>query len=152
MNPHKSELYFLLFLLLIILTLGFFLFKPFIYVLILAVVFATVFNPLHLKILTWTGQRKTLAALLSTISVLIVVIIPISFLATQVFQETSGLYLSVTQGDNSLDFNNKIERIVNNFKDFARLPTDFSIDVRQYTRQGLEWVISHVAVIVSNFA
>src|SRR3989344_2854536 len=123
MNPHKSELYFLLFLLLAVLSLSFFLFKPFIYVLILAVVFATVFAPLHQKILAWVGKRKTLAALLSTISVLIVVIIPISFLATQVFQETSGLYLSVTQGDNSLDFNNKIERIVNNFKDFGIITT-----------------------------
>src|SRR3989344_378459 len=152
MNPHKSELYFLLFLLLVILTLGFFLFKPFIYVLILAVVFATVFNPLHLKILTWTGQRKVIAALLSTISVLIVVIIPISFLATQVFQETSSLYLSVTEEGNTFAFNNKIEQIVNNFNNLAYLPEDFSVDFKQYVSQGLNWMVSHIGSILSNFA
>src|SRR3989344_2656496 len=108
MDKHKSELYFLLFLLLAVLSLSFFLFKPFIYVLILAVVFATVFAPLHRKITTWVGGRKTLAALLSTLSVLIVVIIPISFLATQVFQETSGLYLSITEEGGSSGFSNKV--------------------------------------------
>ncbi|MEK7552272.1 MAG: AI-2E family transporter [Patescibacteria group bacterium] len=152
MDKHKSELYFLLFLLLIVLTLGFFLFKPFIYVLILAVVFATVFDPLHQKILTWTGQKKVLAALLSTISVLIVVIIPISFLATQVFQETSHLYLSITEEGSNSAFNNKVEQLVNNIKNLAFLPADFSFDLKQYTEQGLKWFIPHITSIVSNFA
>jgi len=152
MNPHKSELYFLLFLLLTVLILGFFLFKPFIYVLILAVVFATVFDPLHQKILVWTRGRKILSALLSTISVLIVVIIPISFLATQVFQETSSLYLSITEEGNTFAFNNKLEQIVNNFNNLPYLPDDFSFDFKEYASRGLNWVVSHIASIISNFA
>jgi len=100
----------------------------------------------------WVGNRKTLAALLSTISVLIVVVIPISFLATQVFQETSELYLSITEENSSLNFNNKLEQVVNNLKDFAHLPSDFSFDFKQYVRGGLSWVISHIGSIVSNSA
>jgi|GEM_PF-5711301 len=46
MNHQKSELYFLRILLSGIFILTFFIFKPFLYALILAIVFATVFTPL----------------------------------------------------------------------------------------------------------
>ena len=51
MNHQKSELYFLLILLSGIFVLAFFIFKPFLYALILAIVFATVFGPVHKRAL-----------------------------------------------------------------------------------------------------
>ncbi len=67
-NHQKSELYFLLILLTGIFILIFFIFKPFLYALILTMVFATVFGPLHRKTLTMTRDKKSLAVLLATIS------------------------------------------------------------------------------------
>ena len=75
-NHQKSELYFLLILFVGILVLTFFIFKPFLYALILAVIFATVFEPLHKKTLNITRQRKGLAALLAVVSVLVIVVTP----------------------------------------------------------------------------
>ncbi len=70
MNHQKSELYFLLIILAGIFTLTFFIFKPFLYALILAIVFAAVFGPIHKKILAITRGKRGFAALLTTILVL----------------------------------------------------------------------------------
>src|SRR3989338_2917049 len=66
MKHSKTELYFLITLLSGIFILSFFIFKPFIFALILAIVFATVFDPIHKKALIITRERKGLAALLTT--------------------------------------------------------------------------------------
>jgi len=58
MNHQKSELYFLLVLLAGIFVLAFLIFKPFIYALVLAMVFATVFAPVHRRALVWCGGKK----------------------------------------------------------------------------------------------
>ena len=61
-NHSKTELHFLLILLLGIFVLAFFIFKPFLYALILATVFATVFGPVHTRALGITRGRSALGA------------------------------------------------------------------------------------------
>ncbi|MFH1187606.1 MAG: AI-2E family transporter [bacterium] len=151
-NHQKSELYFLLILLAGIFVLAFFIFKPFLYALILAIVFATVFGPLHKKMLAMMRDRKGLAALLATISVLIVVIVPLSFLGIQIFQEATGLYSSLTQNGSATDLSRGVGDIIQSLTRFSPVPIEFSGDVNQYLKQGLSWLLQHLGSLFANVA
>ncbi|MEK9184905.1 MAG: AI-2E family transporter [Patescibacteria group bacterium] len=152
MNHQKSELYFLLVLLAVIFVLAFFIFKPFIYALILAIVFATVFGPLHKKILATTRERRGLAAILTTLAVLVVVIVPLTFLGIQIFQEATGLYSSLTLNGGATDLSRDIGGYLQRFAKFSPVPIELSVDVNQYLKQGLSWLLQHLGPLFANVA
>ncbi|OGG58666.1 hypothetical protein A3C86_02895 [Candidatus Kaiserbacteria bacterium RIFCSPHIGHO2_02_FULL_49_16] len=151
MNDSKTELHFLLILLAGIAVLAFFIFKPFIYALVLAIVFATVFQPIHEKTLIFTRGQKSLSALLATISVLVVVIVPLAFLGTQIVQEASGFYSSITDGGGSAELSSGVRDTIQMLATFFPVPID-SIDVNQYLEQGLSWLLQHLGPIFANVA
>ncbi|MEK9195663.1 MAG: AI-2E family transporter [Patescibacteria group bacterium] len=150
MNHQKSELYFLIFLLIGILVLTFFIFKPFLYALILAMVFATVFKPLHRRMLIITHQKRSLAALLATVSVLIIVIAPIAFLGMQVFRETTQLYVVLTQNGGAANLSHGLQNAVGSLQRFIPVPIEFSFDLNQYARQGLSWLLGQLGPFFAN--
>ena len=152
MNRHKSELYFLLILIAGIFLLTFFIFKPFIYTLILAMVFAAVFDPIHKKILVFTGGKKALAALLAAVLVLIVFIVPVLFVGIQIFQESSQLYSFLTQGGGAIDFSRGVGDAARGLEKFIPASMHFSVDFNQYARQGLDWIVSHLGPLFANVA
>ncbi|MBI4919831.1 AI-2E family transporter [Candidatus Azambacteria bacterium] len=152
MNHQKSELYFLLTLLAVIFVLAFFIFKPFLYALILAAVFATVFEPVYKMALAITREKKGLAAFLSTVFVFIVVVVPLALLGAQIFQEATGLYSSIISNGGATDFSRRLEDAVNNFKKIFPAPVEISFDVGQYVRQGLDWLLRHLGSFFANVA
>ncbi|MDO8663582.1 MAG: AI-2E family transporter, partial [Candidatus Wildermuthbacteria bacterium] len=152
MNYPKSELYFLLILLAGIFVLAFFIFKPFLYAIILAIVFATVFEPLHKKILAMTREKRGLAALLATVSVLIIVVVPITFLGIQIFQEATGLYSYLVQSGSATGLSRVVGDTIQSFKKFSPVPIEFSVDINQHLRQGLSWLIQRLGPLFANVA
>ncbi len=151
-NHQKSQLNFLLLLLAVIFVLAFFIFKPFFYALILALVFATAFAPLHQKLLTATAGKKGLAAVLSTIAVLVVVVVPLSFLGTQIFHEASGLYTSLVENGGTSDLSVSISNTLQKITRFSPVPIEFSTDFSQYLKQGLNWLLQHLGPLFANIA
>ncbi|MEK7629772.1 MAG: AI-2E family transporter [Patescibacteria group bacterium] len=152
MNHQKSELYFLLILLAGIFILTFFIFKPFLYPLILAIIFATVFGPAHKKILIITREKRGLASLLTTVFVFIVVIVPITFLGIQVFQETTQLYFSLTSEGGATDLSRAVGDAIQNLTRLSPVPIEFSVDINQYLKQGLSWLLQHLGSLFANTA
>lgn len=145
----KSEIYFLLGLLLVIAILTLFIFRPFIYVLFLAVVVATAFQPLYKRILKSYKERSGLASLTSTIIVLIIVIVPVSFLTVQVFREASSLYLSVANNNSGMIASNTtgaIEKIKQVFPIFKNVSFDFS----RYAEQILQKLLPYWGTLLAN--
>jgi predicted PurR-regulated permease PerM len=99
MNVVRLQPYFLLALLGGALVLTFFILKPFLGPLILAAVFAVVFYPLYRWVLKIIGEkRRSIAALLVVVMCAACVLIPVSFLGTQVAVEAEQLYSSLAQG------------------------------------------------------
>ncbi|MDA1168840.1 MAG: AI-2E family transporter [bacterium] len=151
-NHHKSELYFLLFLLLAIFILAFYIFQPFLYSLILAIVFATVFEPLHNNILVRTNGRKGLSALLATICVLLVVIVPLSFLGIQIFREATDAYSYLAESNNASDLSHTITGGIQRITAISPFKLEFNVDINQYARQGLNWLLQNTGSFFSNAA
>jgi len=152
MNRPKSEFYFLLALLFGIFAVTFFIFKPFVYALILAVVFATVFRPVHKKILVMTGGKGALSSFLTTLCVLVVIIVPFSFLAVQIFQEATSLYSSLVVDGEASVFSQSISATIQGLIDTSRMPIEFSTDINEHLKQGLSWLLNHFGPLFANVA
>jgi len=152
MNHQKSELYFLLVLLAGIFVLAFLIFKPFIYALVLAMVFATVFAPVHRRALVWCGGKNSLAALISTIIVLVVVIVPVTFVGAQIFTEASQLYTSLVNNGGASGLTRSISNTIEGLTGFSPVPIEFTSDINQYTQQGLSWLLEHLGLLFANIA
>ena len=140
---HKSELYFLLVLLCSIFVLTFFIFKPFLFALTLAIVFATIFDPLHDRVLKLTRGHKGLGALLATICVLILAIVPLTFLGIQIFQEAN-----TTQYGHFLNANLTIHKLTR----LSPVPIEFSTDINQYIQEALNFLLQRLGPLFANVA
>lgn len=132
--------------------LAFFVVKPFLYALILAMAFATVFAPLHKKILVATAQHKSLAALLATVAVLIVVVAPLAFLSVQIFQEAASLYASLIQNGGATSLSRILNDTVLAIKGYVPVPIEFSPDITQYARQALGLLLQNFGSLFANAA
>src|SRR3989344_5687283 len=152
MSDRKPQLYFLLAILAGTVILVFFFFKPFLYALILAIVFATVFEPLHKKILAITREKKGLAALLATISVLIVIIVPLAFLSIQIFQEATQLYSSLIENGSEASLSRGVSDTIQSITRFSPVPIEFSVDINKYLKQALSWLLQHLGPLFANVA
>lgn len=148
MSYQKSELYFIFALLAGAGVLTFFIFQPFLYALILAVIFATVFEPIHKRILSATRERAGLAALLTTAFVLMVIVVPIAFLGIQIFKEATQLYSSLLNNGGAAGLSLVIEQMVQRLN-IPFLPTE-SFELSQYLRQGLNWLVQNLDTVFSN--
>lgn len=151
MNKDKNEIYFLGALLFFVLFISVFIFKPFIYALILAGVFATIFSTLHNRILVSVKGRRGLASILSTLVVLFVVIVPIAFLTTQIVREAGQVYSYLSSPDGSEKFARSIEGLLSSI-DKLIPGSGGSIEIDQYATSGFNWIVPHLSLIVSRIA
>lgn len=152
MENSKPQLYFLLALLLITLVLLFFILRPFLFVIILAIVFAVMFQPLYRKILKYAWGHESLSAFLSTIIIVILIFAPLLLLGGQIFQESKDLYISLYSG-NGKDF---IVGALNKLADFihSNFPNsgEITINIDEYLKQALSWLLRNLGSAFSNFA
>lgn len=155
MSDRKPQLYFLLILLAGIFILAFFIFKPFLYALALAMVFATVLQPVYQKIVGFTRGRQGLAALATILIVIIFIFTPLIFLGIQIFQEAQQLYFSLTGSDGKDAVFNIFNDLLDGFQSASwRIPAaqEFSFNIDQYLKQGLGWLIQHLGSVFGSFA
>lgn len=149
-NYQKSELYFLLTLLVVVGIFVILTFQPFIYPLVLAVILATVFEPVHKRILSIVRDNHGIAALLSTVFVIAVIAIPVAFLSTQIFKEATQLYVSLTSDSLTGSISVGVDKVAKASGIDFTMPV--SLDINQYIKQGLGWLIKHLGAVFSNVA
>lgn len=136
----QPRLYFLLAALVGTFVLTFFIFRPFLYALVLAMVFAVVFQPTHRKITGLVCGWQGFAAFATILIIVVFVFTPLVFLGIQLFKEAEQLYFSLATGGGK----DAIFNILNNLR------SDFNID--QYFKQGLDWLIQRLGSVFSGFA
>ncbi len=150
MNYQKTELYFLLSLLVGVCVLTFFIFQPFLNALVLAVIFATAFSPVHKRILAFMSKNSGLAAFLSTGLVLIAIVVPLVFLSIQIFKEATQLYASLVSNGGTVVVLKGVEESVRSLG-LPFFPAE-SLDLGQYVKQGLSFLIQNLGTVFSNVA
>lgn len=151
-KSRKPQLYFLLALLAATLALSFYVLRPFISVFILAVVFTVIFQPLYRRILKYCFNHEGLAALLTTIAVAVIILAPLTFLGIRILQELRQLYVSLIEGGSKDNFINVFNDWSENFRHYFLLPPEFSLNLKQYLKEGLNWLLNNLGILFSNFA
>lgn len=140
-----------------ILLLVYFVFKPFIFPFILAIIFAALFYPLYLKLLGFFNQNKNLSAFVSVFLILLLILLPLSFLGIKISTEAAQLYSSLSANGSGLlkglkDFSQELVQKIFSLLDLGN-GTDILIpDLNNYLRQGANWLLSNLKAVFSSLS
>jgi len=148
MSDSKPRLYSLALLLVATLILSFLIFRPFLYALILATVFALVAQPLTRRLARGLGERAWLAAGLTIILMIIFVLTPLVVIGWQIFQESQQLYFSLSSGL----VNGGGETFRQNWLATWPVLGNFSFDLEAYLAAGLRFLSQNLGAIFSSLA
>lgn len=152
MTNQKPQFYYLLALLTGAILIVFFIFRPFLYALIIAMVFTVVFQPVHKRVLRITREREGVAALITAVIIVIIILVPVILLGMQIFNEAQLLYVSTTEGGGKDNLFNTVRKLVVYIQRFLPAQIKFSANFDQYLKQGIDWLVQHLGDIFSNFA
>lgn len=145
----RHSIYFLLVCIISLAILIYLVFSPFLNPIILAAVFAFLFHPVYERIFKII-KIESLTATITTIFALIVILVPVSFLGTQiVIQSTDIYYYLLENGSNGIT--GSIQNIMDNVRSVLPIPYDFNLDIKYYAQQGIEILLQNVGSIFSSF-
>ncbi len=150
--PHSRTIQLIFFFSIFGLTtiLAFFIFRPYLNILVLAGMFAIIFNPIYQKMLKkFGGKKEGIAAILTVILVAIIFGTPLGILGARVVSEAGQLYgrLDEASGVEQPVFgpmepsSNPIIR--NAQEKFNGFLTRISVDLDTYAQKTGEWLVDH---------
>ncbi|MBU3901624.1 AI-2E family transporter [Patescibacteria group bacterium] len=152
MDNQKTQFNFLLLFLAGAFILAVFIFRPFIYALILAVIGAVVFQPVYRQILKLFSRWPSIAAWLTTILIIVFILTPLVLLGIQVFKEARQLYFSLAENSGREVILNIFRSAAGKIQQVFPEANNFSLNFDQYIKQGVAWLLQNLGAIFSNFA
>lgn len=138
--------YFLVFLLVLTFAALWAVFVPFLTVFILAMVLGVIFRPLH-ELMARYIKSRGVAALLSTLTVLLIILGPVALVLTRIFQEGQGL-ISVIQSNN-YDLSAPLASAQAKLELYVPY---LNINLVAYIESGLKWLVQNSASVFSDVA
>ncbi len=149
MDSHKHvQTLFFFGLLLCAFVLAFFIFRPYLYAIILAAVFAVVFGPMHKKISGFIGGRGGIGAFITIIIVFLIIFVPLFFFGAKVFQESTNMYQYLSEpGRNIFEGEGVITYIQGKVVNYV---PSFSSNANEYAKQGIDWIFNNFGSIFSS--
>ncbi len=142
----SGQKYFFIISLILVFILVFLMFLPFMEVILLSAIFAIVLSPLHKGLTKLFRGKENISALLVLFLFALIIIVPVSFLTTQILIEAKGLYIQIS-GQSSFDdvykFIDSIEKPIQNYY------PSFSLDIKQYVGVVSDFIVGHLSTIVS---
>ncbi|OHA34754.1 MAG: hypothetical protein A2928_02825 [Candidatus Taylorbacteria bacterium RIFCSPLOWO2_01_FULL_45_15b] len=151
-NKLQSGFYYAL--LVGILVLTYFIFMPYLEILVLAGILSVVFYPMFSRFRAWT-KSPSFSAFISVIIILLVILIPVIFLGYAIFTEVNSQYHRITT-ENSLT--NYVHTMLSGLADKARaiLPDNIVPDIDEvaidsYVTKVYQFVIDNLQNLFSSF-
>lgn len=121
---------------------------PFVSALALSAIIVTICYPLYVRILNKIPKRnETVAALLTTIAVLLIVIIPLFFITSALVNEAISVYIAVDA--EQIGFENSLSNIESKIQEYF---PGFDLNVSEYLKQTATWFASHLGAIFAGTA
>lgn len=143
MQPRAMSFYFLLALLFAMFAVGFFILKPFFAPLVLAAVFAVMFQKPYKKIKEAVGGRAGIAAAIATVLILIVIVTPLVLLGMRMATEATQVYFSLAENGTSGTVFDAVRGLTFNAMPF---------DITAYAQEAMSWLAGNAGVVVSGVA
>ncbi len=149
LGQNRIRIAFLLVLLAGATLLSFFVLKPFLSAIFLAIIAVITFDGFHERMVRFFRWNKTVWALFSTIIICLGILIPLVFFGALIFQEAQTLYSKIPASFSTTGFVDNTLSLVE-----ARITTlfpSFSLEITQYARQALEWVVGNMSAFFAGF-
>jgi predicted PurR-regulated permease PerM len=148
-TTNKVQHYFFLILFVGVLIVIFFILRPFLSALVLALALSIAFKPVYNRIVRLIGGKGTLAALITVVLIILIVLIPLLVVGSILFHEVTNLYVDLTRQSGG-------EGIIGHFasvseKALQNILPDVTIDVASYVQGGLQWAVTHLDTFFSGF-
>lgn len=116
-QPHSNKIfaYFMLFFLVVAFCFGFVLVEPFMHTIILSAILAIIFSPLNARLFTKLGERGNLAAGLTSVLVVVLILLPTAFLVWGLITEGMHSMMAIRAWADRNDFGEilRSDRFVN---------------------------------------
>src|SRR3989338_2325009 len=145
----QTQVFFFIALFLAVLALNIAMFLPFIGAIVIALTLGSVFSPMHKNISRLLRGREAVSSLVTVAVVVLIIVIPISFLGAMVFKEASVLYSIFREGGNESYISN-INGIVNS--SLHKISPNFSFNVRDAFSKILDFFVNNVSKIFSGIS
>lgn len=157
MQEKKLEIYLFFILLGGALFLSFKVLEPYIYVLIIASIFAVIFAPIHLFFKRKFLRHESLSALLTVFSVIVLVLVPFVFFGVQLSDEVKALYDNSVNSLNGDGIVSRVTETANNLLiKFSPIeinkPVFDTADTESYILSTVEWLKGNFGGIFSGLA
>lgn len=124
--------------------------QPFLGPLILAAVFAFLFQHIYQKLLGYFKGGESWAAFVTTLIAIVLILLPITLLGTQIFRESTQLYQSLLSGESTSFAGTR--SVLSQIRTVLPIPAEFELDLAQYAGQALDALLSNLGAVFSSFA
>lgn len=149
---NKTQNYFFFALLAVVAILTLFIFLPYLSSIVLALVCAVIFRPLHEKLLKW--MPSSLAAFGTILIVAVIIFIPLGFLGLRISSEAQNLYGYITTEGNQARIITMLNDLVLKvgYKLLGYYPdvSSDSFNIAAYAQHFLSWSFTNLDSIFSN--
>lgn len=119
--------------------------RDYLTIIVIGLTLSVIFLPVHRKLQKYL-KHEALAALLTTLLVFLIVLLPLTLFGYNLFKEARGFYDSL---NNDLGSNVFINHIVDFFKSSGSA-SGLSIDLNQYLRNAASYVLQNLGSIFSS--
>ncbi len=144
-SMHKVQIYFFTALFIVVLILTGVLFWPFMAPVALAFMAAVILKPVHRYFLRITKKREALAAILTILTTIVVIICPLFFLGMGLLKESYAFYSNIQErGLGGLDI--AIDNILIPIK---KIYPALNVNLEEYAQMMAGWVISNLGNLFS---
>lgn len=128
--------------------LTFFVMRPYLPAVVLAITFAVMARPLREKITHLVGDRPAASAALTTVFVALIIMIPLGLVGTLVVDEASNLYTHLAGGGGAAELVGRVQDWLGPNAASSLLPS--LVEVDRYVRELTGIVLDNVGDIFSN--
>jgi len=148
MQTEKIQEIFFFIILVASVVLAFSLAYPFLGALTISLSLAIAFRPMFRSFVRKFGGKRTPAAWLSLVVIILIVIIPLSLIGIKVFNEIGNLYISYLSGENDGGLLNNLPASANDW--LNKVAPGVNFDLQVYAEKGIEWLFTNLNDIFSS--
>ncbi len=131
-----------------VVVLTFFVMRPYLPAVVLAITFAVMAHPLEKKIARLVGGRPVVSAALTTVLVALLIVIPLTLVGSLIVDEASNLYVRLANGGSAAELVQRVQEWLGPSVASSLVPS--LVEVDRYLRELTGLVVDNVGDIFSN--
>lgn len=144
---NKLQIVFFFTVFIAVIVLSFFILKPYLSALFLALIFYIIFKPVHKKVLSLVGDRDAISAFFTILIIIFAIFIPLTIFGALLFNDAREFYFQILSDEFRDTLLARWGTLVENHL-AAAFPV-FTFNLESYVSKALQWLISNLDSVFS---